>query len=58
MRRKAALILATTVLLLTGCSNTCKINGCESEVYKDGLCQVHYLANEGISALNGLLGGD
>lgn len=47
------LLVAT---LLTACSNTCKIDGCGKDVYKDGLCKSHYYAAEGANIINDLIG--
>ncbi len=44
--KKLVLILLFSVLGSTGCSSTCKYNGCGSEVYKDGYCKTHFYIME------------
>lgn len=58
MRSRIVIILTTAMILLTGCSTTCKINGCDNEVYKEGLCRTHYLASEGANLFNEIVGGE
>lgn len=41
-----ALLLVAVAILLCGCSakkDTCSVEGCSQEVYKDGLCADHYV---------------
>lgn len=37
-----ALVVANIMILITGCANGCKIEGCKNELYKKGLCEEHY----------------
>lgn len=37
-----ALVVANIMILMTGCVNSCKIEGCKNELYKKGLCEEHY----------------
>lgn len=39
-----ALMVANLMILITGCANSCKIEGCKNEIYKEGLCEEHYTA--------------
>lgn len=44
--RILALLLVAVAVLICGCSakkDTCSVDGCSQEVYKDGLCADHYV---------------
>lgn len=52
-KRIAALFLAILAAMsLVACGGKCKASGCDEEVYEDGYCEIHYLANQ----LSGLFG--
>lgn len=57
--KKIVLLICIICLatLMTGCTKTCKIEGCKNEVYKEGLCQTHYYVNQGADAIGGALKG-
>ena len=59
-KRLLALGLALAmVLALAACSSTCKEDGCNNEVYEDGLCEEHYamhIITEGLEGLGELFG--
>ena len=44
--RILALLLVAVAVLICGCSakkDTCSVDGCSQEVYKNGLCADHYV---------------
>lgn len=45
------------VMLATGCTKTCKIEGCKEEVYKEGLCSKHYYVNQGADMVGDVING-
>lgn len=46
-------LLICAMMYITGCTKTCKIEGCKNEIYKEGLCQKHYYINQGADAVEG-----
>jgi len=54
--KKMVLVLVLCFVGLTGCSNTCKYDGCNSEVYKEGYCKTHFYIMEAGSAVQDILG--
>ena len=57
--KKSKMLMAVCMIatLMTGCSRTCKIEGCKKEVYKEGLCQTHYYVNQGADAIGSAVSG-
>ncbi|MBP3380433.1 MAG: hypothetical protein J6K77_06190 [Ruminococcus sp.] len=56
MKKKFFAVLALGAVMLTalvGCG-TCKEDGCDEEVYKDGYCEVHYTLHAAGEALEDL----
>lgn len=48
MKKKIFAVLALGAVMMTalvGCG-TCKEDGCDEEVYKEGYCELHYNLNE------------
>ena len=56
MKKSLAILLsAITILSLASCaSKTCKVEGCEDEVYEDGYCKYHYTINHAKEELDNL----
>ena len=54
---KVMLLILITIFSVSGCTSTCKVSGCDNEIYKEGLCKTHYLAQQGVNALENLLNG-
>lgn len=50
-------LLICAMMYITGCTKTCKIEGCKNEIYKEGLCQKHYYINQGADAVEGVVNG-
>ncbi|MCI8512285.1 MAG: hypothetical protein HFE83_09885 [Lachnospiraceae bacterium] len=57
MKVKLLFLVIATIGCLSGCSKTCKIEGCKDETYKEGLCQKHYYINQGADAVEGVVSG-
>lgn len=55
--KKIAMLVMVSMMLVTGCTKTCKIEGCKNEIYKEGLCEKHYLINQGADAVEGAVKG-
>ena len=56
MKKRIAAVLLVLVMAmqLAACGSTCKANGCNEEIYKDGYCTTHYYLNAGGNILNEL----
>ena len=35
-------VLCVALLALASCKKTCKVSGCERDVFQDGYCDIHY----------------
>lgn len=51
------LIIMSTVVFTTACTKHCSIEGCENEIYKEGLCKKHYYINQGADAVEDVVNG-
>lgn len=60
MKKKTAvilLILAMAMQLVACGLFTCKQDGCEDDIYKDGYCQYHYYLKQGSDTLKDVVNG-
>ena len=53
---KTLLLVGLMLCSLAACSRTCKENGCNNKVYKDGYCELHYALHQAENLLGGLFG--
>lgn len=55
LRKVLLLVSISSMMLLSGCSNTCKHTDCDNEVYKDGYCKIHYATSQAGKAINEMI---